>query len=625
MQELESLEMSDKTQEIISIFADAEGARSKYDSKAVEYYKLYRGYRGPLPDDLKGRSNLHIPMTYEHVDTWRSRLLKAFFGPSRPWFDFVAQPREGQIANSNDEKARIAAALNDMQLEKNNVTTLFYDWFTCLLVFPAVIASVGWRHETRKRKRKEQFKINLPGGISIPFPFTHIVNKEETIWDDNEIQLVDFFDFWPDPRGKDVDTCRYAFQREWVTKPELESKLEVLKGAGTGQTYTPDWDALKGIGGGLEEGRFERMSAVGYANTGTEASDAKFPPYELIHYWTDAEHHIIVNRKQTVYAGDNPYWHGQKPFVRGVFEPLPNEFYGMSAVDLIEHLQHELNTNRNQRIDNVSFVLNRMWKVRSGVDIDDSELVSRPHGVIHVDNPDDVTPLEMNDVTGSSYNEEARIRQDAENALAVPSVVRGVDSPAKETATEVATKSSNASIRFDTKIILYEDMGIKRLINLMDQNSQQFFTQPRLVKLFDEDQAMSWQMADPIDILGEWDYRPAGSATDPASNKEVRRQQLMQLAEYAIKTQSPYIKRQEIEKELVRSFDVRNPEKFIKSEEELQQEQMQQAMIQQQQQEQAVQAQQAQAEQEFGKKFAEKALDKALSGTGGGDPSQQVI
>lgn len=159
----------------------------------------------------------------------------------------------------------------------------------------------------------------------------------------------------------------------------------------------------------------------------------------------------------------------------------------------------------------------------------------------------------------------------------------------------------------------------------MDQNSQQFFTQPRLVKLFDEDQAMSWQMADPIDILGEWDYRPAGSATDPASNKEVRRQQLMQLAEYAIKTQSPYIKRQEIEKELVRSFDVRNPEKFIKSEEELQQEQMQQAMIQQQQQEQAVQAQQAQAEQEFGKKFAEKALDKALSGTGGGDPSQQVI
>jgi hypothetical protein len=367
------------------------------------------------------------------------------------------------------------------------------------------------------------------------------------------------------------------------------------------------------------------MSAVGYANTGTEASDAKFPPYELIHYWTDAEHHIIVNRKQTVYAGDNPYWHGQKPFVRGVFEPLPNEFYGMSAVDLIEHLQHELNTNRNQRIDNVSFVLNRMWKVRSGVDIDDSELVSRPHGVIHVDNPDDVTPLEMNDVTGSSYNEEARIRQDAENALAVPSVVRGVDSPAKETATEVATKSSNASIRFDTKIILYEDMGIKRLINLMDQNSQQFFTQPRLVKLFDEDQAMSWQMADPIDILGEWDYRPAGSATDPASNKEVRRQQLMQLAEYAIKTQSPYIKRQEIEKELVRSFDVRNPEKFIKSEEELQQEQMQQAMIQQQQQEQAVQAQQAQAEQEFGKKFAEKALDKALSGTGGGDPSQQVI
>ena len=91
--------------------------------------------------------------------------------------------------------------------------------------------------------------------------------------------------------------------------------------------------------------------------------------------------------------------------MRGVFEQLPNEFYGLSAVGLVEHLQHELNTTRNQRIDNVSFVLNRMWKVRRGADIDDSELVSRPHGVVHVDNPDDVTPFEMSGVTASSYNE----------------------------------------------------------------------------------------------------------------------------------------------------------------------------------------------------------------------------
>jgi hypothetical protein len=127
---------------------------------------------------------------------------------------------------------------------------------------------------------------------------------------------------------------------------------------------------------------------------------------------------------------------------------------------------------------------------------------------------------------------------------------------------------------------------------------------------------MSWQQADPTDIIGEWDYRPAGSATDPASNKEIRRQQLMQLAEYAAKTQSPYIKRMEIEKELVRSFDLRNPEKFVKTEEELQQEQMQQMMAEQQQQEQQAQAEQVQAEREFGQEVAKKIIDQSMQGGG---------
>ena len=604
---------SDKATEILSMFADAESNRRKYDDKAVDYYKLYRGYRSPLSEELQGRSNLHIPMTYEHVDTWRSRLLKVFFGPTRPWFDFIPQPREGRDVDANEEKAKIASALNDMQLEKNSVVSLFYDWFTCLMIFPAAIASVGWRHETRMRKRKEPLTLNL-FGVEIPTKILRAVENEEVVWDDNEIQLVDFFDFWPDPRGTNIDTCRYVFQREWATKTALEAKLELLEGSGTGQVFTPDWDELKGIGSGLEEGRYERMSAVGFPSTGTQSSDEKYPPYELLHYWTDDEHYILVNRKQIVYSGENPYWHGKKPFIRGVFDPLPNEFYGLSGVGVIEHLQHELNTNRNQRIDNVSFVLNRMWKVKSGADIDDSELISRPHGIIHVDNPDDVTPLEVIDITSSSYQEEMKIRQDAENALAVPAVVRGVDTPSRETATEASLKSSNASVRFDLKIMLYEDMGIKRLINLMDQNSQQFFTKPRMVKLFDEEQFDKWQMADPGDILGEWDYRPAGASTDPASNKEVRRQQLMQLAEYAAQSQSPYIKRDEIERELIRSFDLRNPEKFIKTDEELMQEQMQMMMAQQSQQEQVKQREQEQANQELQKEMAGKVMDAVLGG-----------
>lgn len=88
----------------------------------------------------------------------------------------------------------------------------------------------------------------------------------------------------------------------------------------------------------------------------------------------------------------------------------------------------------------------------------------------------------------------------------------------------------------------------------------------------------------------------------------------MQLAEYAAQSQSPYIKRDEIERELIRSFDLRNPEKFIKTDEELMQEQMQMMMAQQQQQEQAKQREQEQASQEMQKEMAGKVMDAVLGG-----------
>ena len=57
-------------------------------------------------------------------------------------------------------------------------------------------------------------------------------------------------------------------------------------------------------------------------------------------------------------------------------------------------------------------------------------------------------------MTSSAFQDEAIIKQDMENALGVPSVVRGVDPARRETATEVVTKASNASVKFDVKVLL---------------------------------------------------------------------------------------------------------------------------------------------------------------------------
>ena len=88
-------------------------------------------------------------------------------------------------------------------------------------------------------------------------------------------------------------------------------------------------------------------------------------------------------------------------------------------------------------------------------------------------------------------------------------------------------------------------------------------------------------MIQPGEIIGEFDYRPAGASIDPAANKEIRRQQLGQLLTLAVQTQLPFINIYELTKMFVESFDIRTPEKVLRTPEEIQQEMMQQQMQQQ--------------------------------------------
>lgn len=582
---------SERQAELLARFSYAEAARTPYEQRAIEGYKLYNGHMDPLPEEKQGRSNLFIPRTYEQIDTLRSRIMKSLLS-SRPYIDFIPKPTQLELVDSEvlkkrDLNAQIAAALVDTQLESNKYPSLLYDYSTSLLIFPAAILGVGWRYEKRK------LKTRVPKTVTVQDPITGQVigqstemvteMQERVLYDGNQIVNIDFFDFWPDPRGYNLDSCRFVWHREWLTQEQLENRLALLEkaineeqGEKSGELYDFDVERARGFEG--EEGRWQRMVEVDLAPESDQGSWAKEEAkggylFEILHYWEDYRHAIIVNREQLVYDGVNPYYmHHSKPFVVASYEPLPNEFYGRSAVEFMKHLQHELNTHRNQRIDNVSFVLNKMWMKRRDADIDESQLVSRPFGIIEVDDIErDLKEMTMNDVTSSSYNEEVILKQDMENVLGVPAVVRGADTTKRETATEVVTKTGNASIRFDTKIMLFDSLAIRELARKMDLNNQQFIEEARLVKVFGSGAFYEWQQASPEDIMGEFEYRAACSGVDPSANREIRRQQLNELMSAVMAMQIPFADKRELFKEWLSSYDLRNPQKFLLAEEEVMQ------------------------------------------------------
>lgn len=535
--------------------------RQNYEQIAAECYAAYVGHREPTRDrDEAGeeiqRSNVHIPRTYEYVDTLRSRYLKSLLG-SRPYIDFIAKGATLELAELNTQKAEAASSFVDDQLERNNFTSVLYDFLTSSLVFPIGVMAVGWRYEERKvRSRIYNY------GTFVEF------EEDSVVWDDNEVRHIPWGNFWWDPQGSDLDSCRYVFQRTYETESDIKARIDLLKERGKGEAYELDWERLRQSmppGAGLSDEPYDIRSSVGQSppsrsDDGTEYGRGGVPVFEVLHYWTDDERGMLVNRELAWY-GDTPYWrHGKKPFVVAKFEPLPTgELAGMSAVSIVLGLQAEANTLRNQVIDNRSMIINRMWWDARG-DGDDSELVSGPHRIVHGRWGIDVGAVDMPDVTGSVFNDDTQNKRDMENALGVPAVQRGAATDTKQTATEVVTQASSAGIRFDAKIMLFESMGLKRLAYLMDLNNQQFVDDERVIRVVGGDDN-EWRRIEPGQLIGEFDYRPAGSSVDPAANPEMRRQQLMQLRETL--GQSPYIDLYELDRMILQTYGLRNIEKLM--------------------------------------------------------------
>jgi len=568
--------------EQMALFQYFDSYRSLYEDKAVDGYKKFIGYKEETEADREAeengeakRSNIHIPRTYQIVDTIRARMVMVFF-KNYPYFEFIPQPTQMErfSLQNSEKKAEVASALVNEQLKKNNIVAKYHDYITSTLIFPKGYMGVGWRYEEAYLKKK----VPVPEIIQTPYGPQYTGNSVyqvreslETIWDDNEISNIDFFDFWPDPKGYDLDSCRGVFHREFLTFEELVERLKFLSFLNEGELYVSSPEELWEIQGEpVERGREKRMAEVGKSDNGLDIfmnskdeNIKKNAEFEILTYWQDDRRIMTVNRKKTVYNGPSPYWrHRKKPFVAASYERLPNEFYGMSAVDIISDLQEEENAIHNQRSDNINFILNKMWKVRRGADIDPSELISRPGGIVYVNNMEDVDEFDMSDVAASSFTQHNIISSIMENTLATPPVIRGAESTKSKTATETIKQTGNAGMRFDIKIALFEDLDIKRLLYLMDMNNQQFIDSSRLVRL-GVNEAMSWRTVNPGELIGEFDYRPASANIDPAANKEIRREQLTMMMQFLMQSGFPGVDMYELMQEWLQSFDIENAEKFI--------------------------------------------------------------
>ena len=284
---------------------------------------------------------------------------------------------------------------------------------------------------------------------------------------------------------------------------------------------------------------------------------------ELIEYWEDDRVVTVANREFIVRDEPNPYNHQMKPFIKVVDQSVPKEFLGIGELEPIETLQYELNDRRNQRMDNVTLALNRMWKVKNGANVDENELVSDAGGVVHTDDMNGIEVLQMPDVTGSSYQEETLIKGDIQQTTGVSDFTRGVgsDALANDTATGISLIQEAGNARFRQKIRNLEN-ALEVLGQMMVDLNAQFIDEEKTLRLMG-DNGLQWLEVRPEDLRSDFDVMVQSGSTLP-SNEAVEKKQVMEL--YQIFAGDPEVNQSELKRRVMEAFGVKNIDKLLGSE-----------------------------------------------------------
>lgn len=535
---------------VVTDYNEAEQSRGTREGKWQIWYKLYRSY-AEKRDTGDKRANLFIPYVYSIVETVVPRLIATVFS-SRPYIG-VLPVKEEAIENAKDMENLI-----DYQLtQKIGIIGVATSWFKEALIYGTSILKVGWEYE------EDEVWVDEPLIELFGFPVgSRRVKKVQPVKDDPLVEHIDLWDFYIDPRAKDIDEADYCIHKvfrdvRYLKRMEeqglyknIDEVVKVNK-EGAGSWYE------EGVGTtAFETGMNSRLGLIGM-----QSIDKPSSKIEILEYWTDDRVIAVANRSVVIRNDENPYHHRKKPFVRLVDVLVPHEFYGIGEIEPIEDLQYELNSLRNQRMDNINILINRMWKVIRGADIDAKQLVSRPGGIIEVDDMDDVQEIQMTDTSGNAIeNVIEMVRRDMDNADGVYDYARGETTDRRETATTASLLSQAANERFNLKVKLIEDLGMRRLGVLLTQLNQQYIDTEKAIRILGQD-GMDFYTLSPENIRGQFDIMPLGSSVEPITNKENKLQSYINL--YTILKDSPYVNHPEIIKKILEAADIKDLNRVI--------------------------------------------------------------
>jgi len=505
---------------VLRSYKDSLEYQRPFFQKFLAFYRMYRSMREETKQNYAGRAKLYVPYAFATVETVLPRLIGA-----KPKLEAI--PRE----------------VSDIDNAKNNTNTFNYEWDLMKM----------------KEILKLWVKQTLIYGTGVIKLYWCYKDNDEYLIDQPKAELIDLFDFFIDPQATTVKDARYIIQRAERNLASLKENSNYI----VPKTLTTSVEK--------DEYKLQRDAIFGLVKPEDKGK------VQLLEYWGkydlgkgEEECILTVANQSLLRAEPNPYLHKEKPFVSMVDTQVPFQFWGIGEIEPIESLQYELNDVRNQRMDNVTLILNRMWKVKKDGGVDEEDLISQAGGVVHVDDMGALEAIATPDVTSSSYNEETLIKTDIQLTSGVNDLISGTGQgkgPGQagantSTATGIMLLQEAGNARFKYKLDNIEDSLVNFGEQLLALN-QQFIDKSMQIRILGKDGEV-WEDVKPEDIKGKYDISVEAGSTQPM-NKSVRRAEARELLTTMIPLQKMGIDLKPIIKNLINTYETINSDELFQT------------------------------------------------------------
>lgn len=403
------------------------------------------------PDDW--HADVHLPDAFAGIQTQAQETIERL---SRPTLTATEESDEPLSEFCND-------------VINYNMNNTNYDYQYYLGKLNASIRGTSffmdyWR--TEKRIIKDPDSINADGTIKY-------VDKEKVDFDDDYLEWIPNEFIYIDDAAKDIDEARDGFRREIINIDEFHRKY------GLNPNY---FDTEQVYAGGERSNKsFFQMPR-----------DITNQDVEVLHYFnrsTDA--YWVVANNVTIRDTPLPWKHKELPFVVLYQYRVPGFFWGIGIPKVVHALSEERKTIRNLNLDRQKLQINKMFLHNNAYDLDEEDMVSRPHGLIGIDTngrplSEAIQPVEYGDVPASYFKTEEILLEDIRRAHGIDDRISGAQ--VGSTATQAALQKESAIKRINLISIQAEMSTVLRIGRLKWANIQFFYSVPKMEAISEDNE-----------------------------------------------------------------------------------------------------------------------------------------